>query len=381
MNAKRALQTVRAPNEREAEDRAWAVVRSAYQAQEQPVRPRSRVRYALALVVALALCAVGLSPAGATVGRLITRALGIQHAAPALSSLPTNGRLLVSGPTGTWTVAADGSTRRLGTWADASWSPHGRYIAVVGGNRLTAIDPNGVTQWTLARRDISDPRWFSPSGYRIAYLSAGQLRVVAGDGTGDHPLASSVADVAPAWRPGHAYQLVYLTRGGTLVERDGDTGVMFWSRPAQGATHLEWSADGRYLLATSPTAARLYDGRGGLISKLTFHSPAIDTALSPDGRMLALVFGGRREQVAVEDFSARGPALRRVLTGNGISQILWSPDSHWLLISWPAADQWVFDRVNGIPRIAAVSHVDRQFSASSGVNGFPRLVGWCCTAH
>ncbi len=72
----------------------------------------SSVAPALALIVA----ALVLSPAGATVRRLITQALGERHAAPALFSLPSPGRLLVSGPGGTWTAAADGSTRRLGPW-------------------------------------------------------------------------------------------------------------------------------------------------------------------------------------------------------------------------------------------------------------------------
>ena len=36
------------------------------------------------------------------------------------------GRLLVTAPQGAWVVSADGSRRRLGNYAGASWSPHGR---------------------------------------------------------------------------------------------------------------------------------------------------------------------------------------------------------------------------------------------------------------
>jgi hypothetical protein len=131
--------------------------------------------------------------------------------------------VLVSGPAGTWTVAADGSARRLGPWTEASWSPRGRYLTVVARNQLTAVDPRGTAQWVLARPAVSEPRWYPPSGYRVAYLSASNLRVVAGDGTGDHLLAARVANVAPAWRPGHKYQLAYVGRGGRLVVRDADT--------------------------------------------------------------------------------------------------------------------------------------------------------------
>jgi hypothetical protein len=116
-------------------------------------------------------------------------------------------RLLATGAGGTWTVSADGASRRLGSWPQASWSPHGLHIAVAGRDRLAAIDSHGVTRWALARPAVSDPRWYPPTGFRIAYISGSQLRIVAGDGTGDHPLAAYVAPVPPAWRPGHPYQL------------------------------------------------------------------------------------------------------------------------------------------------------------------------------
>jgi WD40 repeat protein len=336
-------------------------------------------RLVIALTTALTAGAIALSPAGATVGRLITRALGVRHASPALSSLPASGRLLVSGPTGTWTVAADGALRRLGSWTQASWSPHGLYVAVAKHDQLAAIDPRGATVWTLSRPSVSAPRWYSPSGNRIAYISAGNLRVVAGDGTGDHLLASRVAGVAPAWRPGYPYQLAYVTNRRTLIVRDGDTGHMLFSAPAQSAiTQLEWSASGRYLLAVSATTAWVYDLSGAAVSMLRFGSGArvIDAAVSPDGRLLAVVLGGNNDELALERLGSRHPSPGRVLAGPGLGQVLWSPDGHWLLISWPTADQWVFARVSGASRIAAVSHIAQQF----GHRGLPRLDGWCCAA-
>lgn len=378
MSARRALERFVAPDELAAEDRAWAVVRSAYREHARAVQRRSPRRLAFAFVVTLALGVVVLSPAGATVGRLITRALGIRNASPALSSLPAPGRLLVSDRSGTWTVAADGALRRLGPWPDASWSPHGRFVAVAAGRELAAIDTHGTTQWALSRPRVSEPRWVSPSGYRVAYLSAGDLRVVAGDGTGDHLVASHVASVAPAWRPGHSYQLAYLSRGGTVVVRDGETERALWSRRAgTGMTSLEWSANGRYLLALSPTAARLYSAAGAVVADVPL-ARVLDGALSPDGRTLALVLGGATDEVVLDDLLARGAAPRRVLPGAGLGQVVWSPDGRWLLVSWPTADQWVFIRVKGTPRIAAVSHIAQQFAGSGP---FPQLDSWCCTAR
>lgn len=112
MNAKRALSRFRAPGEQETEDRAWEVVRAAYQHREQPVRGRSVRRHLGAAAVTVLIAGLGaLSPAGATVGRLVDHAfekprpqLGIAARAPAPQALVTdeaqNRLLLVDLPSG-----------------------------------------------------------------------------------------------------------------------------------------------------------------------------------------------------------------------------------------------------------------------------------------
>jgi hypothetical protein len=379
----------RGPDESGAEARAWAAVRSAYLERSPEPRPRSWWRAVAVPVLAVVVAGLALSPAGAKVGsfgakvgHLITRALGVQNAAPALFSLPAPGRILVSGPGGTWTADADGSARRLGPWQQASWSPHGLFVAVAGGDELAAVDPRGTVRWRLARPAVSDPRWFSPSGYRIAYLSAGTLRVVAGDGTGDHVVASGVAQVAPAWRPGDPYQLAYETVRGRLVVRDGDTGARLWSVTAPaGTSELAWAATGQDLLALAPNSVHVYAAGGRVLSSIALPRPAsaVDGALSPNGRLVALVVG--RSQVMLARVGTPHPALRPVLTGSGVSQVSWSPDGRWLLVSWPAANQWVFVRVVGGPRVAAVSRIAEQFSSAGATHAFPQLDGWCCTAQ
>jgi len=64
----------------------------------------------------------------------------------------------------------------------------------------------------------------------------------------------------------------------------------------------------------------------------------------------------------------------RVFAGRGrFSDLAWSPDGRWLLIAWPAADQWVVLRADG-GSIRAVSRIKEQFRSRS----FPQLEGWCC---
>jgi hypothetical protein len=364
------LRAFRAPDESVAEQRAWDVVRTAHaQREPMPAVRRSRRRLAVAPILAVVAGVVVLSPAGARVGHFITHALGVSHAAPALSSLPSPGRILVSGPGGTWTAAADGSIRHLGSWRQASWSPHGLYLAVASHDRLAAVDPRGDIRWAIARPEVSDPTWYSPSGYRVAYLSGDTLRVIAGDGTADRLLAPHVAHVAPAWRPGKRYgpyDVAYVTQRGRLVVEDADSGQVLWTATATAEPRkLMWSTDGRRLVVQTAHAVRTYSGEGAVIA--TAHVAADDAALSPDGRTVALVENHR--QVVV--------AGRQLFAGPGVQTVSWSPNGQWLLVSWPAANQWVFVRVGARPHVAAVSSIRQQLSAGGS---FPRLEGWCCTA-
>jgi hypothetical protein len=63
--------------------------------------------------------------------------------------------------------------------------------------------------------------------------------------------------------------------------------------------------------------------------------------------------------------------------------ISWSPDHRWLLAVGPPADQWLFVRAVGAPRIIAVGAVASAFGAAArrgpaagGRDGFPRVAGW-----
>ena len=382
MSAKRALREFRAPDEIEAQDRAWTVVRHALPATVHKRRwPRWRATLALAVCLLAALLA--LSPAGASVRHWISHALGEPHAAPALFSLPSPGRVLVSGSGGAWIVSADGSARRLGSWRQASWSPHGLFAAVARRDELAAVDPHGTPRWTLSRPRVRDPSWYPPTGYRVAYLSGAQLRVVAGDGTDDRLLANKVAPVAPAWRPDHAYQIAYVTRRGSLLVRDSDTHRQIWHAHTIGVKTLGWSPTGDRLLALGRKHATVYGPHGQILTTITApaQSPILDASLSPDGTQLALVEGGRSDDVTVTRLVSHDRAVRPVLSGAGLRQLAWSPDGRWLLVSWPAADQWVFVRVAGSPRIVAASHIARQFTTPGTTQAFPQIDGWCCTAQ
>lgn len=82
------------PDDHLGAERAWPSIRSAYAEREQRSRAPAWIRWLVAVASATAIAAFALSPAGARVGELIERAVGVgeQPARPALRSLPTKAR-------------------------------------------------------------------------------------------------------------------------------------------------------------------------------------------------------------------------------------------------------------------------------------------------
>jgi dipeptidyl aminopeptidase/acylaminoacyl peptidase len=142
-----------------------------------------------------------------------------------------------------------------------------------------------------------------------------------------------------------------------------------------------WSSDGRRLVVVAADAAHVYSAGGRRTATITLpvRDRAGDAALSPDGRTLALVVN-RAQVIAVRLDSTNHP-VRQMLAGSGVQNVSWSPDGRWVVVSWPAANQWVFVRVRGAPRVTAVSRIAQQFSPSGSPRSFPQLEGWCCTAR
>ena len=156
-----------------------------------------------------------------------------------LRSLPAAGELLVDSGQGAWIVREDGSKRLLGDYDQASWSPHGLYVAVAQGRELAAIDTAGDLRWTFpAPGAVRDPRWAGDAAdTRIAYRSGDDLRVIAGDGdpATDRLIARDVAPVGADWRPigysklgppaANGFVLIYLTGDGEIRSVNVDSGV------------------------------------------------------------------------------------------------------------------------------------------------------------
>jgi WD40-like Beta Propeller Repeat len=355
----RRLAELRAPDELESERRSWEVVRASYAART-PVHPSARNRrLALAVAAGVLALAVGLSPAGAKVADLVRDVVdaGEPDAKPELRSLPAAGELLVESGSGPWIVREDGSKRLLGAYDEATWSPHGVYVAVASGRELAAVDTDGNVRWTFpAPGVVRDPRWAGDAAdTRIAYRSGDDLRVIAGDGSpeSDHLIARDVAPVAPAWRPigysklgppaANGFVITYVDGDGHVHSVNADTGVPVPDKRSD-----------RRRLQTPPSGAEE------------------DRALSPDGsRVAGLEHVGARDRLIVTEVGGGGSVLfsaRGRLTGP-----TWSPDGRWLLVGWPAADQWLFIDTLHPRRVVAFDRISEQFGSEGG---FPSVAGW-----
>lgn len=283
---RRALREAPVPDADGAAERALLLVRaSGAGAGSSPVRGRRRGRRLAQLALAAALVVAVVSPAGAAVRHWVRDAVDQTGPPPlpALTSLPSPGSLLVDSPQGPWVVRPDGSKRLLGPYAESTWSPHGLYVAATGAHQLVAVEPDGTVHWTLTRAGlVHDPAW-SGDGERIAYLDGGDLRVVDGDGTGDRLLATAVAPLAPAWRPGEGHELTYVDSGGRLRTVAVDTGHSVWSAGLpSGAASLAWSPDGSRLLVTAPGQIEARGPEGELEQRLRLpRGPVSSTRRSP----------------------------------------------------------------------------------------------------
>ena len=391
---RRALLGAPPPDEVGAQRRAWRVVRAAFDEREPSPWPQRNARPLVAAAAVVAILAAILSPQGrAVIGDVrdalgTERVVGVRPARPALFSLPAEGRLLVSGPTGAWIVAADGAKRRLGSYRQASWSPRGLHAVVTKRSQVVAVTPKGAVRWSLPRPRVRHARW-SPSGFRVAYLSGSNLRVVAGDGTADRRLGAAHV-VAPAWRPGADHVFAYVDRGRGLTLIDTDSRRMRWRTPLRGRPlALEWSSDAaRLLVASSLGVGRfslsVYDPRGRRVQSLAFAGSFVGAAFAPREHDVALVrrlraATGAKSELLVVDANV----LRRqepVFEGAGrFSDVAWSPGGRWLLLGWESADQWLFIRSTDVEKIKAVSSLSKQFDPSgTGARGFPSIEGWCC---
>jgi len=369
------LTTLRAPHEAAAEERAWPAVREAFAARERvPVRRHWRTPVVAAAAVALVAAAAtppGQAVAGFVRDRIVRDAR--RGTAPEPLATRTPGRLLLTTPAGVWILRGDGSGRLLGGYGAATWSPNGLFVAVARGDTLAAVEPDtGTVRWRLETPGpVSDVRWAPRDGFRIAYRTGVQLRVVNGDGTGDRLLARTSGAVAPEWRPA-SHVLAFADGAGRIGIVDVDRGSPRYRPAPPGLTALAYAPDGT-LLATGArgvvTVPRSGPGRTVLAGPVR----VVATSPAAPHELVALRPGG-----AVHRVRADGTGDRVVATVPGATALAWAPDARTILVAEAGRDRWhLLDAASGRDRV--LEHIAGRLDPDGlGAAAFPAAVGWCC---
>jgi hypothetical protein len=390
---RRSLQRIQAPDELEAQRRAWPVVRAAYESRDTVTWPERQLRPVLLAAVIGVLLLAAISPPGrALVGSVKDSISGEKHvkAQPALTHLPAPGVVLVNSKTGPWVVRFDGSKRRLGAWWEGSWSPQARYVVVTREHEIAAVDPSdkGAIRWSLARDSmVRGGRW-SPDGFRVAYLNGRELRVVAGDGTNDGVVRQQVGPTPPAWRPEADHELAFSTVDGRIELLNTDTAKTTWRTvPGEPATQLVWSEDGQRLLVLADRSLRVLDANGRKLH-------AIGVPIGPSGvafvrkshRFVMIRYSaatGRSDLVLLQAETSPGEPRFLYSAPGDFGTLAMSQNGRWLLVGWVNANQWLFLRLTA-SKVVAISSIAEQFGSETQgrplAKVFPGSVSWCCPA-
>ena len=390
---RRELQRIQAPDELDAQRRAWSVARAAFEARE-PLSWEKRNRgWLLAAAAAAVLLVAVISPPGRALVGSVRDAVTDESppSQPALTSLPAPGPLLVNSKAGPWIVSFDGSKRRLGDWWEGAWSPNAEFTVVTRQRELAALDLDGAVRWSIGRTGlVRGARWSSevnPRDTRIAYLNRRALRVVGGNGRGDKELRRAVGPAAPAWRP-EAFELAFSTVDGRIELMDTDSGKTVWRTvPGEVPKQLVWSEDGERLLALGDQSLRVIDVNGRKLWSIGLPvGPSGVVFVRKSHRFVMVRYSpatGRSDLVLLQAETDPGEARFLYSAPGEFGSLAISPNGNWLLVGWVNADQWLFLRLTAA-RVQAVSNISQQFGVSTAgkpiSKAFPESVSWCCPA-
>ena len=234
---------------------------------------------------------------------------------------------------GAYAIRPDGSTRRLGAFSEAGWSPHGLHVVGVAGRRLVAVDPAGTVKWTLtAPAACSHPAWSTGARLR-GRLPRGPRRCGWWPATATRPPTACCAATPRRSRPPGARTATasstYATTAGALetvdvADRRARCGTRA-GRRARGARALAWSRGrpaARRALGHARSRSWTPSGRVLRTIPLPGVAPA-QLALHPSGQRAAAVVVGEAGVLGVLGCRSAAGTPRQLFQGD-VDGIAWS---------------------------------------------------------
>ena len=313
-------------------------------------------------------------------GRVVDRvreAVGVEHAQPALFSLPAPGGCSSLGR------RRSGSSRRTARsgcsahTARQRWSPFGRFVVATRAQRARSARARRRRPLDArATGRVRSPRWTGTAQrHPDRYLDRTGLRHRRRRRHRRPRRGLRAASAPLAWRPGPTSTRVRLRSAASRVRR-ADTSKRRLGGPRPGTPGPRTSAR---MVERRAAAAVLHPALLRVYESAAAHRPG-----RPSARRRTPTRPSSRARTTSPYPGCRGARRSRARSGDGsgavqrrrelLRPVTWSPDGRWLLVGSPTPTSGSSCRPEGTPPIAAVANVSAQFRSQA----FPRVEGWCC---
>ena len=388
---RRALQQIQAPDELDAQRRAWPLARAAFENREPLSWQRRNRGLLVAAIAAAVLLAAAISPPGRALVGSVRDAVTDEK----VTARPDSPRC----PLG----ARCSSTRGTAPGSCSSTAPSvgselvGRILVAERGVRRREQAARGGRPESRRHRAMVDGRtgsFAARAGRPRSILGTHASRTSTGERPSRRRQRHRRQGAAPARRglgaglAPEAFELAFSTVDGRIELVDAESARTIWRTvPGEVPRQLAWSEDGERLLALGDRSLRVLDANGRKLWSIGLPVGPSGVAFVRESHRFVMVryspATGRSDLVLLQAEADPGEARFLYSAPGDSGSLAMSPNGNWLLVGWVNADQWLFLRLTAA-KVQAVSNISQQFGVPTAgrpiAQAFPTSVSWCCPA-